>query len=80
MLERSVLKNAVDCTSQRLKWTSGARVMLCLCSTLIGNCLFFLVFQRYELVRTLSVEKYADCTNRHVGRSSGALVVFFGVP
>ena len=27
MLERLVLKNEVDCTSQRLKWTSGARVM-----------------------------------------------------
>ena len=28
MLERLVLKNAVECTSQRLKWTSGARVMI----------------------------------------------------
>ena len=27
MLEQLVLKNAVECTSQRLKWTSGARVM-----------------------------------------------------
>ena len=27
MLEVLVLKNAVECTSQRLKWTSGARVM-----------------------------------------------------
>ena len=27
MLVGLVLKNAVDCTSQRLKWTSGARVM-----------------------------------------------------
>ena len=26
MLEVLVLKNAADCTSQRLKWTSGARV------------------------------------------------------
>ena len=25
MLERLVLKNAVECTSQRLKWTSGAQ-------------------------------------------------------
>ena len=29
MLERLVLKNGVECTSQRLKWTSGARVMTC---------------------------------------------------
>ena len=28
MLELLVLKNAVECTSQRLKWTSGARVMI----------------------------------------------------
>ena len=28
MLEVLVLKNAVECTSQRLKWTSGARVMV----------------------------------------------------
>ena len=27
MLEVSVLKNAAECTSQRLKWTSGARVV-----------------------------------------------------
>ena len=27
MLERLVLKNAVECTSQHLKWTSGVRVM-----------------------------------------------------
>ena len=28
MLERLVLKNGVECTSQRLKWTSGAQVMI----------------------------------------------------
>ena len=28
MLERLVLKNAAECTSQRLKRTSGARVMI----------------------------------------------------
>ena len=27
MLEVLVLKNAAECTSQRLKWTSGARVV-----------------------------------------------------
>ena len=27
MLEVLVLKNAVECTSQRLKWTSGGQVM-----------------------------------------------------
>ena len=39
MLERLVLKNAADCTSQRVKRTSGARVMIVSCLTLIGNCL-----------------------------------------
>ena len=28
VLERLVLKNAAKCTSQRLKWTSGARDMI----------------------------------------------------
>ena len=28
MLDGLVLKNAVECTSQHLKWTSGARVMI----------------------------------------------------
>ena len=28
MLEVLVLKNIAECTSQRLKWTSGARVMI----------------------------------------------------
>ena len=28
MLELLILKHAVECTSQRLKWTSGARVMI----------------------------------------------------
>ena len=50
VLERLVLKNAADCTSQRLKRTSGARVMTFLCLTSIGTCLFFFVFGRYELV------------------------------
>ena len=50
MLERLVLKNAADCTSQRVKRTSGARVMICLCLTLIGNCSWCFVFERYELV------------------------------
>ena len=36
MLERLVLKKYADCTSQRLKRTSGARVM------------FFFVFNSYE--------------------------------
>ena len=33
MVELWVLKNAAQRTSQRLKWTSGARVMICLLSS-----------------------------------------------
>ena len=44
MLERLVLKNCADCTSQRLKRTSGARVMIFLCLTLIRNYLVNLYF------------------------------------
>ena len=42
MLGSFVLENAVECTSQRLKWTSGARVV-----TIFGfkkNC--FMIFGR----------------------------------
>ena len=49
MLERLVLKNVADCISQRLKRTSGARVMTFLCLTPVGTC-FFVVFARYEVV------------------------------
>ena len=50
MLERSVLKNAADCTSQRVRRTSGARVMIFLCLALTGTCSCCFVFERYELV------------------------------
>ena len=50
MLERLVLKNAADCISQRVKRTSGARVMILMCLTLIGNCSCCFVFEKYELV------------------------------
>ena len=44
MLDRFVLKNKADCTSQRFKRTSGARVMIFLCLTLIRNYLLNLYF------------------------------------
>ena len=37
MLVFLVLKNAVECTSQRLKWTSGARVMTGTCPKNVRN-------------------------------------------
>ena len=57
MLERLVLKNAVDCTSQRVKRTSRARVMIVSCLALIGNCivlyciaLYFIVLLHYCII------------------------------
>ena len=46
MLVFLVLKNAVECTSQRLKWTSGARVMIfpILDIFCVFRCLFFPTF------------------------------------
>ena len=44
MLEVLVLKNAVECTSQRLKRTSGARVMI------FQSSLIFFSVPLYSLV------------------------------
>ena len=44
MLERLVLKNGAECTSQRLKRTSGARVMKQSESFAFGNNLDLLKF------------------------------------
>ena len=52
MLNRLVLKNAADCTSQRVKRTSGARVVI----FLLKLC-FFVVFEPREYARTISFEK-----------------------
>ena len=47
-----VLKNAVECTSQRVKRTSGARVVI----FLLKLC-FVVVFEPREYARTISFEK-----------------------
>ena len=51
MLDRLDLKKYADCTSQRLKRTSGARVM-----TFFVITTFFVVFEPREYARTLSFE------------------------
>ena len=48
-LELLVLKNAVECTSQRLKWTSGARVMIMqiyanICQTYANICKYVQIY------------------------------------
>ena len=52
MLDRLVLKNAADCISQRVKRTSGARVVI----FLLELC-FFVVFERLGYARTMSLGK-----------------------
>ena len=56
ILERLVLKNGVECTSQHLKWTSGARVMTIFVYHLW--MIFSVVFEHWEYLRLLSFEKY----------------------
>ena len=50
MLERLVLKNAADCTSQRLTRASGVRVMIFVVFRSYWKSVAFFVFERYELV------------------------------
>ena len=66
MLERLVLKNAADCTSQRLKRTSGARVI-----TFLLKLPFFVFFEPREYARSTYFEK---CCKLH---TSGARVMTF---
>ena len=68
MLKVLVLKNAVECTSQRLKWTSGARVMI------IVYAWFAVSWWARELVSQWAGELWLpDC------ESSIGVTVFHGV-
>ena len=72
MLDRLVLKNAADCTSQRLKRSSGAQVM-----TFLLQLHFLVVFEPREYARTISFEK---CCKLHSSTSQTnfwARVMFF---
>ena len=72
MLERLVLKNAADCTSQRLKRTSGAQVMV-----FWYNFIFSSYLSLGSMLERLVLKKYADCTSQRVKRTSGARVMNF---
>ena len=74
MLERLVLKNAAECTSQRLKWTSGAQVMIISVaqmdvwiSTLKNRiCLIYLIF--------LTLQNLFICLDLSLGSMLDSLV------
>ena len=67
MLERLVLKNGVECTSQRLKWTSGARVMF-----IFQNCLIRLVLNIESMLERLVLKNAIECTSQRLKWTSGA--------
>ena len=70
MLEVLVLKNAVECTSQRLKRTSGAQVM---------TCLLYSIFSSYlrlgSMLERLVLKNAVDCTSQRLERTSGVRVM-----
>ena len=66
MLERLVSKNAADCTSQRVKRTSGVRVMI-----FMLYLHFFVVFKSREYARMISFENVAHCTSQRNKRTLG---------
>ena len=67
MLERLVLKNAADCTSQRVKRTSGARVVICLLK------LFLLSYLSLGgMLERLVLKNAAHCTSQRAQSSKPA--------
>ena len=70
MLVVLVLKNAVECTSQRLKWTSGARVMF-----IFQNCLICLVLSIGSMLERLVLKNDVECTSQRLKWTSGARVM-----
>ena len=74
MLVFLVLKNAVECTSQRLKWTSGARVM-----TMFGYFIYKWSFSLYasigSVLELLVLKNAAECTSQRLKWTSGARVM-----
>ena len=65
MLERLVLKKYVECTSQRLKWISGARVMI-IFSCLFINELFSLYLSIGSVLELLVLRNAAECTSQRL--------------
>ena len=74
MLERLVLKNAADCTSQRLKRTSGAQVM-----TVGQNYIFSSYLSLGSMLERLVLKNAEDCTSQRLKRTFGVRVMNFVV-
>ena len=74
MLERLVLTNAVECTSQRLKWTSGARVMT-IFEYFIYKWSFSLYLSIGSVLELLVLKNAAQRTSQRLKWTSGARVM-----
>ena len=74
MLERLVLKNAIGCTSQRLKWTSGAQVMI-IFDYFIYKWSFSLSLSIGSLLELLVLKNAAQRTSQSLKRPSVARVM-----
>ena len=79
MPERLVLKNAVDCTNQHFKWTSGARVMTIFgCFTYTWSFLLYLSIG--HVLDFLVLKNVAQRTSQRSKWTSGARVMtIFGL-
>ena len=71
MLERLVLKNALDCTSQRLKRTSGARVMT-IFSSFTYNWSLSMYLTIGSVLELLVLKNGAKCFSQRLTWTSGA--------
>ena len=74
MLELLVLKNAVECTSQRLKSTSGARVMIVF-GHLTYKPSFSLSLSVGSVLELLVLKNGVECTSQRLKPTSGAQVM-----
>ena len=79
MLDRFVLKNKADCTSQCLKRSSGAQVMTFEIMTMffVYNCSFSSYLSLGIMLDRFVLKNNADCTGQCLKRSSGARVMTF---
>ena len=65
MLEMLVLKNAAECSSQRLKWTAGARIStIFIC--LFMNGPFSLYLSIGSVLEVLVLKNAAECTSQRL--------------
>ena len=78
VLELLVLKNAAECTSQRLKRTSGARVMIISrCS--IHKWSFSLYLSIGSVIELFVLKNAAECTSQRLKWTSGARVMIMQI-